>query len=116
MKNILFILIVCAAVSLQSCYKAGEIQVQNNISQVKIIDVEWGDVYIASELLPGESSYKVSVFRYDEKLPASHKITFKMTANSKTIYLETDEEYLLDEDDELVIVLNDETPVSNPNE
>lgn len=116
MKSIKVIVIACIAVIFQSCYEPGEIQVQNNISQVKINDVKWGDVYIATELLPGEKSPKLRIQKYEEKLPGSHKISFKMTANDKSVYLETEEEYLLEEDDDLLIVLTDETEVVNPNE
>ena len=116
MKTIKLILIVCIGITLQSCYKPGDIQVQNNITKVKIVDVKWGDIYVSTELLPGETSEKLTIHKYDEKLPGSHKISFKMTANNKSIYLETEEEYLLDEDDDLLIVLTDDTKVKNPNE
>ncbi len=115
MKKIIPIILLFLIPFLQSCYKSGKLQIQNNISQVKIYDVEWGDLYIASELLPGESSDKIEILKYDEKLPASHKVSFKMTANQSTIYLETSQEYLLDEDGYLVINLNDDTKVENPN-
>jgi len=116
MKKYKIILAVCIGFLLQSCHKPGEIKIKNNISQVKLEDVKWGDVYMAYELLPGESSEKMKLRRYDKKLPATHKVTFKMTANNKTIYLETIDEYLLDEEDDLLIVLSDDTPVKNPNE
>ncbi len=116
MKAIKLLFITVIAVIMQSCYKPGDIQVQNNITQVKIVDVKWGDIYIAYELLPGESSKKLTIRKHDEKLPSSHKISFKMTANNRSIYLETEEEYLLDEDDYLLIVLTDDTKVKNPNE
>jgi hypothetical protein len=116
MKTMKLILIVCTVVIMQSCYKPGDIHVQNNITQVKIVDIKWGDNYIATELLPGETSEKLTIRKYDEKLPRSHRISFKMTANNKSIYLETEQEYLLDEDDDLLIVLTDDTKVKNPNE
>jgi hypothetical protein len=116
MKTLKLILGFGIAVILQSCYKPGDIQVQNNITQVKIVDVKWGDIYIASELLPGQTSEKLTIDKYAEKLPSNHKISFKMTANNKTIYLETEEIYMLNEDDDLLIVLTDDTNVKNPNE
>lgn len=109
-------MIVCAICALQSCIKSGDIQVQNDITQVQIVDVKWGDIYIATELLPGEMSEKLTIDRYEKKLPSSQKVTFKMTANNKTIYLETEEKYRLDEDDDLLIVLTDSTAVYNPND
>jgi len=116
MKAIKLILIFFICATLQSCYKTGDIQVQNNITKVKIADVKWGDIYIATELLPGETSEKLTICKDQEKLPDSHKISFKMTANNKSIYLETEKEYFLDEDDNLLIVLTDDTKVKNPNE
>lgn len=116
MKILKPILIVLAFATLQSCYEPGDIQVQNNITQVKITDVKWGKHFIATELLPGEASEKNTISKRDEKLPSSHKLTFKMTANNKTVFLETEEEYLLEEGDELLIILTDNTKVKNPNE
>ncbi len=116
MKTIKLLLIGVAALTLQSCYKPGDIQIQNKITQVTIEDVRWGDLYIAYELIPGESSGNVTIRKYDEKLPASHNVSFKMTANNKSIYLQTEEEYYLDEDGDLLIILTDDTKVRNPNE
>ena len=96
---------------MQSC-KPGKIRVQNNISQVVITNVQWGDTYLAYELLPGETSSKQKV----SDVPESNKIRFVMQANSQSIYLETEELYHLDHDDDLLIVLTDSTPVKNPNE
>jgi len=115
MKTLKLILIVCVVLIMQSCYKTGDIQVQNNITQVKIVDVKWGHINIASKLLPGEAR-KLTIYKYEDKLPSRYKISFKMTANNKSIYLETEEEFLLDEDDDLLIVLTDDTKVKNPNE
>ncbi len=115
MKPVRLILIACIGVVMQSCRQPGNIQVQNNISQVKMVDVRWGNIYIATELFPGETSEKLTIEDRDGKLPSSHKISFKMTANNKTIYLETEEAYLLEEDDDILIILDDNTKVRNPN-
>lgn len=104
------------AVLMQSCYKPGEIQIRNNISQVEIMDVKWGDIYVATDLMPGETSGKYSIPKSVEKLPKSNHVSFKMTANNKTVYLETQEEFLLEEDGDLLIVLDDDTQVVNPND
>lgn len=116
MKTLRILLLVIVAMCFQSCYKPGKIRVENDIPQVKIIDVKWGDIYIATELLPGETSEKLKILKYEKKLPSKHKISFKMTANNKSIYLETEEEFLLNEDDDLLIILDEETIVENPND
>ena len=116
MKTTKIIFLLSIIVLLQSCYKPGKITIKNNISQVKIQSVKWGDILIASSLLPGESSSPKIINKYSEKLPSSKIISFKMTANDKTVYLETTEKFLLKEDDDIIIVLDDNTLVFSPNQ
>ncbi len=116
MKTYKIIFAICLAFILQSCYKPAKIQVKNNISQVEIYDVKWGDIYIASSLLPGQSSSSKLINKNTEKLPTSYSISFKMTANEMSVYLETTEKFALNEDDDLLIILDDNTPVFNPNQ
>lgn len=115
MKILRSIAAIVLVFALQSCYKPGEIRIQNNISQAVITDVKWGEVRIASEILPGETSRKTKIERQTQKLPARKQVSFILEANQKRIYLITDADYLLDEDDLLDIVLDDNTKVSNPN-
>lgn len=116
MKTLRLLLFVLAVVFMQSCDEPGDIRIQNNISKVTLLDVKWGDFHIASELLPGETSQKISIRSQEERLPFSRKITFIMKAGNKSIYLETEDEYLLQQDEDLLIVLRDDTKVKNPNE
>lgn len=115
MKTKHLIPIAFALMTLQACYKPGEIKVQNNIDRVEILDVKWGDIRVASSLLPGETSDKIDIEKRQETLPSSHTVSFVMMANDKLVYLETVESFSLDEDEEIVIELNDETKVSNSN-
>ncbi len=115
MKTIKLILICCFGLILQSCVEEADIQIQNKITAVKIVDVRYGDNYIATELLPGETSEQLKIKDYDGEFPMREKISFKMTANNKSIYLETEQFYVLDDEDELLIVLTDDTKVNNPN-
>lgn len=115
MKTIKLLGIIMGFIALQSCYKPGEIQIQNNISKAEIINVEWGDILIASELIPGQSSNKIEITKRMKKLPSTQKISFTMRANGQTVFLRTNDSYALDEDDFLHIILNDDTPVYNPN-
>ena len=116
MKTIKLRFALVSVVLMISCNKSGDIRIQNKITKVKIEDVKWGKFYLAYELLPGETSEKTTIDEYDEKLPASHKISFKMTANNMMIFLETEESYTLEEEGDLYIILTDETNVKNPNE
>lgn len=107
----LILVVVCAVMLLQSCEKEGKMRVQNNISKVRITDVKWGGEYVASELLPGETSSE-RVFD-SSSIPGRHSISFKMTANNQTVYLQTEEVFLLDDDDDLLIVLDNNTKVGH---
>jgi len=115
MKTIKIIFILSIMVLLQSCDKPGKITIKNNISQVEIYDIKWGDIFIASSLLPGESSQSKIINKNSEKLPTSKSITFKMKANEMSVFLETSQQFLLNEDEDLLIILDDNTPVFNPN-
>lgn len=106
---------VVIPVLLVSCYKPGKIKVQNNINSVAIESVEWGDVYLAGELFPGESTDFIELDKSDVTLPGSHSVSFTMRANNRSVFLITNQSYSLDEDEELVIQLDDSTAVYNPN-
>jgi len=112
MKKYIFLSII--VLTLQSCYKPGKIEIQNNVSSARITNIYWGDTYIGSELLPGETTDKVEIRKHAEKLPASNKVSFTMSANGKEVLLETTEEYPLDQDEELLITIDDNTEVINP--
>jgi len=115
MKTRYILSILCAAFLLQSCYKPGKIQIQNNINSVEIYDVQWGDIDVSGSLFPGETSGKLKVYKSEAELPESHIVSFKMTANQKTVFLKTVEKYKLEQDEELLIILDDATAVENPN-
>jgi hypothetical protein len=115
MKKRYVLIGICALIILISCEKPSKIQLRNDISKVKITEVYWGSVWLSNELLPGESSQQQTLYPQQENFPKKHKVTFKMTANNKIIYLETEDEYTLGKEDELLIVLSDNTKVSNPN-
>jgi hypothetical protein len=83
MKSLKIIAFICTAFVLQSCYKPGKIQIQNKISQVEITDVKWGDIYIATELLPGESSAQTTIEEYEAKLPKKFRIWFIIIFRSR---------------------------------
>lgn len=116
MKTINLIILLSAVLTFFSCEESADIRIQNNISNVKLTDIQWGNIYIAAELLPGETSERYKIDNYTVDLPASYTIAFKMTAKGKTVYLETNESFSLDDGDDLIIELDDNTEVSNPNE
>lgn len=101
---------------LQACYEPGEIKIENRISNARITDVYWGPVFLASDLLPGESSQVRTIEKDEEELPSAYKVSFVMKANNQSVFLETEELFNLDEDQSLNIILDDNTAVFNPNE
>lgn len=110
MKIKVILFLTAFLIILASC-KPGEIRVKNEISNVVITDVRWGDNLIALELLPGQVSKKLVISNDAEKLPASFKISFIMKANQQSVYLRTVEEFMLQKDEEILITLTDETEV-----
>lgn len=107
------ILIICAIFAVSCTKKPGKVHVHNAISNTEITDVKWGDFYLASSLLPGQTSSEVKVEQRDEKLPSSQYVTFIMKANNKQVYLQTVDKFTLEEDERLVITINDDTRVTN---
>jgi len=90
--------------------KEGTIIIENGISNTEINTVYWGSEYISSSLLPGQES---SLTIYDDKdgFPKIEQVSFVMNANSKSVYLVTLDEYELEADMTLRIILTDSTRV-----
>lgn len=114
MRKPLNFIILILLLGFASCYEPGTIEVKNSISNAKINQVKWGDVYLGTNLLPGQSTGKLSVQKEDQKLPASNKIKFILVANNRQVYLETEELYSLDQEEDKTIVLTDSTAVITP--
>ncbi len=110
MRNI--ILIIALMFSTYSCREKAEIRVQNKISKVAVESIYLGDNFIAARLLPGETSRKVEFDNYD--LPIKNKvIKFKMFANGKTIFLKTEKTFSLQDGDDILVVLDNDTKVKS---
>lgn len=85
--------------------------IEHRISGVTLQNIYWGDRYITSYLAPGQS---VEIQYYeDQDLPETNPVRFSMVSKGKEIYLETKQQFELAKDDNLVIVLKDETSVVN---
>jgi hypothetical protein len=110
------IILPCLLVfALFSCVKKAEIAVQNKVHNATLTKVSWDGHSIASSLMPGETgrTYKVT---QDEKnkFPRNSVVKFYMTRGGNQVYLETKYSFLLDVDDNLLIVISDTTQVINP--
>lgn len=115
MKKTYFLFIALVLLVLQACQKEAKISIQNNISNVRITNISWVD-YGFGSLLPGQNSGEQRVIGQERDFPKTGNIRFVMTANNKSIYLETVEQYTLNVDDNLIITLTDSTEVTNPNQ
>ena len=110
-------IIAAFMLALLACNDPSSIEVENKLSNAVIRNVEWGGMPIASKLLPGESSAKISIYSdsyYGINLPEEHRLKFYVDVNGDMIYLETKEYIRLGVEQDLRIEINDETPVINP--
>ena len=116
MRKVIFLII--SVFVLVSCEQESTIQVKNMLSKAVIKNVEWGGLPISSQILPGQSSGKITVFEdesyYDINLPESNPIKFYIDLNGDLIYVQTKASYRLDVDNDLIIVIEDSTAVFNP--
>jgi hypothetical protein len=114
-KAIIFII---SALTLISCQDKSTIQVKNMLSKAIIKNVEWGELPISSQLLPGETSSKITIYEddsyYDIKLPESNPLKFYIYINGDLVYVQTKMSYKLGKEDHLLIVIDDTTKVFNP--
>lgn len=112
MKRIIFLLVI--SVFFFSCKKEADMNLKNNVSNAVLNSINWGEFALGGDLYPGETT-EVRVFKGREvDFPETHKITFRMTVNNQEVYLETVEEYTLDEGGYQEIVIDDNTAVVNP--
>jgi hypothetical protein len=88
------------------------------LSKAEIKNVEWGELPIASSIMPGQSSPKLKIYEensyYDIDLPETHPLKFYIELNGDKVYVQTRASYRLGKDDELTIVIEDSTRVFNP--
>lgn len=91
---------------------AAKIKIKNEVSNVILSDIAFGQTYLTYQLLPGQS-HETTMNGREDKWPKSGNISFIMSSNDSQIYLVTDSVYVLDRDDYLDIVIDDDTPVTS---
>ena len=105
------------SIGLFSCQKdPGQISVINKLPGAELNNVKWGNLLVDNQLLPGEQSQVINIEENDflVDLPESNSISFQMTVNSSTVFLETIEIYRLNLEESIVIEIDTTTEVQNP--
>lgn len=104
-------------IGLSSCDKdPGKISVINQLPGAELKNVKWGNLILDNQLLPGEESrvVKIGTNHFNIDLPESHPVSFQMTVNSSTVFLETTETFPLDFEESIQITIDSSTQVYNP--
>lgn len=110
------ILAISFSLFLFSCQPIEEanVRVKNNISNVKIGDIMYGDEYISGSIITGNNTGYVTISDERDHWPKTMFLTFSMTANNRVVFLQTISPYTIDAGDDLTITLDDNTPVFSP--
>ena len=77
-------------------------------------EISFGEYHLYDVLLPGETSDYFAIRDFKSHWPKKNKLEFYLEANNRRVYLKTKQEYILDYDDKLYIVIWDTTEVYNP--
>ncbi|KAA6335702.1 hypothetical protein EZS27_016095 [termite gut metagenome] len=111
-----YIILSVFALLFVSCDKSASISVTNNVGNVSIENVSYGDISIGYKfLLPGETvSEIISDGRDRVKFPMSAQLQFYMVSGENKVFLKSKEVYTLDADQHLKIIIDDNTEVINP--
>lgn len=88
----------------------GTVTIKNEISNMEISDVKFGDYTVAYSLLPGQDNSLI-IYDKEDGFPKTCQTSFKMTSNNKVVYLVTLDDYVLDQGTEITITLSDSTKV-----
>lgn len=115
MKSIRSFVLLMFLTMITSCveYQDAKITVRNNVSNVTLEDVYYGNYYVDYSLLPGQERELTITLEADE-FPITESISFIMSANNSQVYLETEASYTLMGGDEMEVAITDTTAVANP--
>jgi hypothetical protein len=115
MKTLLVCTIISFCLIFISCGNdEGKVCVKNNVHNVKITSISFGNYQVTYQLLPGEKSDYLTIKDKKSKFPKSYQLQFYMEANQNQVYLQTVEAYQLEAGGTLDIVIDDSTDVENP--
>lgn len=113
MKRIIYCIVVMLLLAACDDWES-DIQIVNNLPGAVIRNVQWGTIPMSRELLPGQSSTRITIAKYSYyKLPATARVQFYIEVDGETVYVETREKFFLGKDDSLLIEISDTTKVIN---
>ena len=108
------ILLAILSLAFASCQEEAKIQVINEIHNVAMTDISWGNYSVYSRLMPGQASEKETIIDDAKNFPKRHRLKFYLSADGNTVFLETKEYFELDKGDFIRIIVTDITEVVNP--
>jgi hypothetical protein len=115
MKKLIILSTVLAIFTLTSCdMETGTIQVENRVHNVRLESINFGQYQVSYSLLPGEKSNVIKITDYKEDFPKTGPIEFIMTRDGNRVYLKTKMTYVLNYDEDILVIIADSTEVVNP--
>ncbi len=109
-KLIALSLIILSGAS--SCQKEATVIIKNSIGQSTITEVNFGNYSISEELQPGDSVIKV-IRERKKDFPITGQVFFQLVSGGRFANLKTQQNYSVEEEDEIKITLTDNTEVRN---
>ena len=116
MKTRIIIFFTTIALSFFSCdeTKEAKLSVQNLVHNARLQSIGYSNRTISSSLLPGETSGSVIIYDDPENWPMQSQLEFYMVRNNQTVYLKTKYSFILEPDENKLIVIADTTQVISP--
>jgi hypothetical protein len=111
-----YLIVLGLAITLMSCepYCDSKISVRNDVSKVKIENINFGEYQISGSLIPSETSTATTITDKKGTFPKTGFISFYMISNGSRVLLRTKEVFSLDGDKSLDVVINNDTEVLAP--
>jgi hypothetical protein len=109
--------IVIFGILLASCTKPSTFEVENDLSSGTITNLKWGEVPLASIILPEETTGKVRIYEdahYNLDFPEEFTLNFFLELNGNKVFLETRKIFKLGNKDEIFVSINDSLEVFEP--
>jgi hypothetical protein len=111
-----YLIILGLAITLMSCepYCDSKITLRNDVSKVKIENINFGEYQISGSLITSETSAAKTITDKKGTFPKTGYISFYMVSNGSRVLLRTKEVFSLGADKALDVVINNDTEVQAP--